>query len=113
MTRTCSAKKKQHGNPVNPEEHEREEGPERLQDQQRKRSEHFTGHMEQSDGQSNTLPHEEQQQQQDHLSDKHTHKIRRKNIHTNVLHTTGDQNNLNLNLHYNSKIYFKDKMRWK
>lgn len=69
---TCSAEEQQDCDPVNPEEHECKEGPERLQNQQRKRSEHFTGHTEQGDGQSYTLPHEEQQQQQDHLTQKNT-----------------------------------------
>lgn len=68
VNQTCSAEKQQHRDPVNPEEHECQEGPEWLQNQQGERSEHFTGHAEQSDGQSHTLPHEEQQQQQDHLA---------------------------------------------
>lgn len=64
---TCSAKEEKHTNPVDPEQHEAEESPEGLQDQQGKVDEHFTRHVEQGDGKSHTLPHEEQHQQEDDL----------------------------------------------
>ncbi len=64
---TCGSEEEEHSDPVNPEEHEREEGPKGLQGQQRQMSEHFTSHVKQSDGERHSLPHEEHQQQQNHL----------------------------------------------
>lgn len=64
---TWSAEEKKHSDPVDPEEHEAEEGPERLQGQQGKVDEHFTSHMEESDGESHTLPQDEHHQQQNYL----------------------------------------------
>lgn len=64
---TCSPKEEKHSDPVDPEEHEAEEGPERLQGQQGKMDEHFTSHMEQGNSESHTLPHEENHQQENYL----------------------------------------------
>ncbi len=60
---TWRPEEKKHSDPVDPEEHEAEEGPERLQDQQGKVDEHFTSHMEEGDGESHTLPHDEHHHQ--------------------------------------------------
>lgn len=64
---TCSPKKEKHSDPVDPEEHEAEEGPERLQGQQGKMDEHFTSHMKQGDGEGHSFPHEKHYQQENHL----------------------------------------------
>lgn len=64
---TCSPKEKKHSDPVDPEEHEAEEGPERLQGQQGKMDKHFTSHVEQGDGEGHSLPHEKHYQQEHHL----------------------------------------------
>lgn len=67
---TWSPKREEHSHPVDPEEHEAEEGPERLKDQQGKVDEHFTSHMEQRDGESHTCPHEEHHYQENYLEGK-------------------------------------------
>ena len=64
---TCGSEEEEHTEPGDPEEHEAEEGPEGLQGQQGQVSEHLARYVEQGDGQCHALPHEEQQQQQDHL----------------------------------------------
>lgn len=64
---TCSPEEEKHSDPVDPEEHEAEEGPEGLQSQQRKMDKHFPSHMEQRNGESHTLPHEKHHQQEDYL----------------------------------------------
>lgn len=64
---TWSPQEEKHSYPVDPEEHEAKEGPDRLQDQQGKVDEHFTCHMEQGDGESHPLPHEEHHNQENYL----------------------------------------------
>lgn len=64
---TWSSKEEKHCDPIDPEQHQAQEGPERLQGQQGKVDEHFTRHMEQWDGESNTLPHDEHYNQENHL----------------------------------------------
>lgn len=64
---TWSPEEEKHSDPVNPEEHEAEEGPERLQGQQGKMDEHFTSHMEQGDGEGHSFPHKKHYQQENHL----------------------------------------------
>lgn len=66
---TWSSKEEKHCDPVDPEQHQAQERPERLQGQQGKVDEHFTRHMEQWDGESNTLPHDEHYNQENHLED--------------------------------------------
>lgn len=65
---TWSAQEKKHHYPVGPEQHEAKEGPEGLQDQQGKVDEHFTRHMEQGDGESHTLSHDEHHNQENYLA---------------------------------------------
>lgn len=64
---TCNPEEEKHGDPVDPEEHEAEEGPKGLQGQQGDMDEHFPSHMEEGNGESHTLSHEEHNQQQDEL----------------------------------------------
>ena len=64
---TWKPEREEHGDPVDPEEHEADEGPERLQGQQGKVDKHFTSHVKQGDGESHTLPHEEHHQQENYL----------------------------------------------
>lgn len=64
---TWSPEEEKHSDPVDPEEHEAEEGPERLQGQQGKVDEHFASHMEQGNGESHTFPHDEHHYQQNYL----------------------------------------------
>lgn len=64
---TWGTEEQKHGDPVNPEEHEAEEGPERLQDQQWEVDEHFARHVEQGDGESHALSHEKHHQQEHNL----------------------------------------------
>lgn len=67
MRLTGGSQEEQHQDPVDPEEQESQEGDEGLQREQGQVDEDLPGHVEQSDGQSHPLPHEEHQQQQDHL----------------------------------------------
>lgn len=64
---TWRPEEEKHGDPVDPEEYEAEEGPDRLQGQQRKVGEHFTSHVEQGDGERHAFPHEEHHNQENHL----------------------------------------------
>lgn len=66
---TWSPEEEKHTDPVDPEEHEADEGPERLQDEQWKVDEHFTCHMEQGEGEGHTLPQEEHHEQENYLKD--------------------------------------------
>lgn len=58
--------------PVDPEEQEGKEGDKGLQGEEGEVDEDFSCHVEQSDGQSYSFPHEEHQQQEDDLETKHT-----------------------------------------
>lgn len=60
---TGGSQEEQDQDPVNPEEQEGEEGDEGLQGEEGEVDEDFPRHVEQSDGQSDSLPHEQHQQQ--------------------------------------------------
>lgn len=72
---TAGSQEEQDQDPVDPEEQEGEEGDEGLQGEQGEVDEHFPRHVEQSDGQSHSFPHEEHQQQQDDLKQEVTSHI--------------------------------------
>lgn len=67
---TGGSQKEQDQDPVDPEEQEGEEGDEGLQGEEGEVDEDLPRYVEQSDGQSHPLPHEEHEQQQDHLEPK-------------------------------------------
>ena len=64
---TGGPEEEQHQTPVEPEEEQGQEGAEGLQGEQRQVDEHLAGHVEQGDGQRHALPHEQHQQEKDHL----------------------------------------------
>lgn len=67
MQLTRGPQEEQDQDPVDPEQQESKEGDKGLQGEEREVDEDLSCHMEQSDGQSHTFPHEEHQQQQDDL----------------------------------------------
>ena len=67
MFHTSGSQEKQDQDPVDPEEQESQEGDEGLQGEEGEVDEDFSCHVEQSDGQCHSFPHEEHQQQQDDL----------------------------------------------
>lgn len=64
---TGGSQEEQDQDPVDPEEQEGQEGDEGLQGEQGEVDEDLPRHVEQSDGQSDSFPHEQHQQQQDDL----------------------------------------------
>lgn len=84
---TSGSQEEQDQDPVDPEEQEGKEGDEGLQGEEGEVDEDFSCHMEQSDGQSHSFPHEEHQQQQDDL------RRRRKPDISHRSETTIEQNN--------------------
>lgn len=66
---TWSPEEEKHSDPVDPEEHEADEGPEWLQNEQWEMDEHFPCHVEQCDGEGHALPQEKHHQQEHDLKD--------------------------------------------
>lgn len=64
---TGGSEEEQHQDPVDPKEEEGQEGEEGLQGEEGEVDEDLPRHVEQGDGQRHPLPHEEHEQQQDHL----------------------------------------------
>ena len=72
---TGGSQEEQDQDPVDPEEQEGEEGDEGLQREQGQVDEDFSRHMEQRDGESDSFPHEEHQQQQGDLKQRNHIKV--------------------------------------
>lgn len=66
-TLTGGSQEEQDQDPVDPEEQEGKEGDEGLQGEQGEVDEDLPRHMEQRDGESDSFPHEQHQQQQGDL----------------------------------------------